>query len=420
MPATVTSSPSTPPQALSGTPPRVAAAAANKTTWMSAAEEKFQQAQAAVQKTQGLPYTAPPTHTRSESDSSNRGQASSSGKPTAAAALYAQAISAQGRSAVGPGPSASTPSRPKPAVPQYLTAEQEKAALRRYEEAKRAVDRTQNSDFSSDVAPSSSAPIAYESLFPAAASSSSTPNTVNQPPPFNSSVIPQSHLSEKERLRRAYEANDAAARARQNASPPPPLSPPSHNQYTSALEEKEALRKKFEERDNAQARSALATQTLPPKDGVFGSVTNSGGPERSPSSGRSPLGSRPTPLPPSAGTTSRILTATEEKALLRSKFEARYAEINNNNRNKPLINGSSATATPATPPPLMPRPPVEYIKETQEEDARVARLNEGGEGAAFDHTPSSSQRGGTPKPQGRLFYFFLLTNCRHRLFTMFF
>jgi hypothetical protein len=345
----------------------------------------------------------PPTHARSESDSSNRGQPSSSGKPTAAAALYAQAINAQGRSAAGSGSSASTPSRPKPAVPQYLTAEQEKAALRRYEEAKRAVDRTQNSDFSSDVAPASSAPIAYESLFPAAASSSSSPNAINQPPPFNSSVIPLSHLSEKERLRRAYEANDAAARARQNASPPPPLlSPPSHNQYTSALEEKEALRKKFEERDNAQAKGGLVTQT-PPRDGGFGPVTNSG-PERSPSSGPSPRGSRPTPLPPSAGTTSRILTAAEEKALLRSKFEARDAEINN--RNKPMINGNHNTSAaaplaPTTPPPLMPRPPVEYIKETQEEDARVSRFNEGEGGPGFDLTPSSSQRG-TPKPQGKL------------------
>lgn len=376
---------------------------------MSAAEEKFQQAQAAVQKTQGLPYMAPPplTHARNESDSSNRGQPSSSGKPTAAAALYAQAISAQGRSAVGPGPSASSPTKPKPTVPQYLTAEQEKAALRRYEEAKRAVDRTQNSEFSSDMAPSSSAPIAYESLFPAAASSSSRPTATDQPPPFNTSVIPQSHLSEKERLRRAYEANDAAARARQNASPPPPLlSPPTHNQYTSALEEKEALRKKFEERDNAQARGALVTPQTPPRNGGFGPGFNSGA-DRSPTSGVSPRGSnRPTPLPPSAGTSQRVLTAAEEKALLRAKLEARDAA--EANRNKPTINGNNnnhSSAAPITPPPLMPRPPVEYIKETQEEDARVSRLNDGEIGPVLydGSTPSSSQRG-TPKPQGIIFF----------------
>ena len=370
---------------------------------MSAEEEKlrlFQQAQAAAQKTQGIPYTAPPpTHTRNESDSSNRGQPSGSGKPTAAAALYAQALNAQGRSTVSPSPSASTPSRTKPPVPQYLTAEQEKAALRRYEEAKRAVDRTQNSEFSSDVTPGSSAPVAYESLFPAAASSSSRPSATDQPPPFNPSVIPQSHLSEKERLRRAYEANDAAARARQNASPPPPLSPPSHGQYTSALEEKEALRRKFEERDNAQARAALVSQT-PLRDGSFGPGSDSAAAERSPTSVRSPsakaAGSRPTPLPPTAGA-SRVLTAAEEKALLRAKLEARDAQTNR----KPAINGnhnSSAPHVPTTPPPLMPRPPVEYIKETQEEDARVSRFNDG-EGPVFDISPSSSRRG-TPKPQG--------------------
>ena len=362
---------------------------------MSAEEEKlrlFQQAQAAAQKTQGIPYTAPPpTHARSESESSNRGQPSGSAKPSAAAALYAQAINAQSRPGVGPGPSASSSPRTKPVVPQYLTADQEKAALRRYEEAKRAVDRTQNSDFSSDMTPSSSAPIAYESLYPAAASSSSRPSATDQPPPFNSSVIPQSHLSEKERLRRAYEANDAAARARQNASPPPPLSPPSHGQYTSALEEKEALRKKFEERDNAQAKGALVPQT-PPRDGNFGPSTNTGAAERSPSSGRS----RPTPLPPTAGT-SRVLSAAEEKALLRAKLEARDAQTNR----RPAINGNhnaSAPNVPTTPPPLMPRPPVEYIKETQEEDARVARLNDR-EGPIIDITPSNSRRG-TPKPQG--------------------
>jgi hypothetical protein len=66
---------------------------------------------------------------------------------------------------------------------------------------------------------------------------------------------------QKERLRRAYEASDAAARARQNdvnnSTPPPPISPPTQGQYANALEEKEALRRKFEARDNAQAKIAV-------------------------------------------------------------------------------------------------------------------------------------------------------------------
>jgi hypothetical protein len=373
---------------------------------MSAEEEKlrlFQQAQAAVQKNQGLSYTPPSGHVRNGSELSQSSAGGSGKPPTAAANLYAQAISAQGRSAAGPGPSASnaTPPRTKPAVPQYLTAEQEKAALRMYEEAKRAVDRTQNSEYDEpppDPTPASSAPIAYESLFPAAASSS-RPSGTDEPPPFNSSVIPQSHLSEKERLRRAYEANDAAARARQNA-PTPPNSPPTHGQYTNALEEKEALRKKFEERDNAQARGTVTPQTSPLRAGN-GHNTNSTAMDGIPSPGRSPTsatGSRPTPLPPAAAT-ARVLTAAEEKALLRAKFEARDAQANR----KPSINGinSSAPSESSTLPPLMPRPPVEYIKETQEEDARVSRLNMNGAIAMpeFDPTPSHSRRG-TPVPYG--------------------
>ncbi|KAF8802835.1 hypothetical protein BYT27DRAFT_7305745 [Phlegmacium glaucopus] len=61
-----------------------------------------------------------------------------------------------------------------------MTADEEKAALRRYEEAKRAVDRTQLSEYSSDLSPVASAPIAYESLFPAA--STSGPGTTDEPP----------------------------------------------------------------------------------------------------------------------------------------------------------------------------------------------------------------------------------------------
>ncbi|KAF8814835.1 hypothetical protein BYT27DRAFT_7081581 [Phlegmacium glaucopus] len=267
---------------------------------MTAEEERlrlFQQAQAAVQKTQGIPYTAaPPTHARNDSDMSSRGQASSGGsggaKPSAAATLYAQAINAQSRPGPGPGPSATSPSRAKPPVPQYMTADEEKAALRRYEEAKRAVDRTQLSEYSSDLSPVVSAPIAYESLFPAA--STSSPGTTDEPPPFDSSsAIPQSHLSEKERLKKAYEANDAATRARQNdvntSLQPPLVSPTTQGQYTNAFEEKEALRKKFEARDNSQAKGTLAPQPPLKTASVGTSVVNANpvANERTPSPGRS-------------------------------------------------------------------------------------------------------------------------------------
>ena len=61
-------------------------------------------------------------------------------------------------------------------------------------------------------------------------------------------------------------------------------------------------------------------------------------------------------------------------------------------------------------PPLTPRPPVEYIKETQEEDARVLQMNdEGGPpvNVFVDQAPSSSRRG-TPKPQGISLIVFVL------------
>ncbi|KDR69329.1 hypothetical protein GALMADRAFT_104297 [Galerina marginata CBS 339.88] len=359
---------------------------------VSAIDEKrsFQQAQAAVERAQAPPSTQ--THTRDNSDP----KTSASGTRPSASELYAQAIKARSGGAVAQAPAGGSSAAPPKSVPQYLTAEQEKAALRRYEEAKRAVDRTQNSEGSSSPS-GNSGPIAYESLFPGSssvpiASSSHPPPAEAPPPPFDSVA---SNIPEKERLRRAYEAQDAADLAQQNRqpSPPPPAAYPGPpltpapagpslpGQYANALEEKEAMRRKFEARDNAQARVNPAPQTPPRANSNPASGGSSGGIEGSSSPGRSPsanaAGFRPTPVPPGG---SRVLTAAEEKALLRAKYEAR----DSGNRKPtpspvttngvPPLNGSSG-AGPTTPPPLMPRPPVEYIKETQEEDARLSRLN---------------------------------------------
>ncbi|KAF8163766.1 hypothetical protein B0H34DRAFT_795424 [Crassisporium funariophilum] len=441
-PASLRASP--PPQTVTATPPRAAAAAAatpTKTDWMSAEEEKrrFQQATAAVAKTQGSLYTGPPatvgpTSTSNDSDPFKaQASSSSASKPTSAAAtLYAQAISAQTRAGAGSGSGAagsSSNSPTKPGVPQYLTAEQEKAALRRYEEAKRAVDRTQGSGYEEASPPRASnlsGPIAYESLFPsstsppATATSSSRPGTATDaPPPFDPSAgAVMSVVSEKERLRRAYEAQDAAAVARQNsanATPPPAAysaSPPPPGQYANALEEKEALRRKFDARDNANKPQVQTTnsapQPPPPRSnsvgsgGIINGVDGSSSPGRSPSANAS--GFRPTPAPPTSGSgSSRVLTAAEEKALLRAKYDARDTR-----KPTPVVNGTPAVngaspPMPSTPPPLMPRPPVEYIKETQEEDARVSRL--AGEVPMLDGAPKqngasgSSSNGGNP-PSG--------------------
>ena len=358
------------------------------------------------------------THSRSNSDPKSQ-SSSGSGSKLSGADMYAQAINAQNRKQAQAGGSVA-PSPAKPAVTQYPTAEQEKAELKRYQEAKRAVDRMQ-STIDDPPPPALTAPVAYESLYPgttrgapAASSSHPPPPSADAPPPFESAAGGSNimaHLSEKERLRRKYEAQDAAALARQNTktapppaaysppapvpapTPPPALAGPLPGQYANALEEKEALRKKFEERDKATKAIPTSQPQPPPRANSVTSnppaspKTNGGSsPRRTPSTNAG-AGSRPTPVPPAAGSgSSRVLTAAEEKALLRAKFEARDSGNTRKSPPPPTIPNGSASAvtngttsptvtTPSTPPPLKPRPPVEYIKETQEEDARLSRLN---------------------------------------------
>lgn len=231
--------------------------------------------------------------------------------------------------AAGSGSRASPPitSMPQP-VPHYPTADQEKAALRAYNAAKGAVDRNQGGG-------SSSTPIAYDALYPSQS---------------------QSPVSEKERLRREYEARDAAG-----ASPPAPAShsPPAPAEYSSAyganvslsatsgyqiVSEKEALRRKYE----AEERASRGGAPSPPPPRAGGS------------------GARSPPLPPTSGPT-QILSAIDEKARLRAKYDV---------EDVPVISGSSHGHTNGfvapPPPPLMPRPPAEYIHETRAED-RLSR-----------------------------------------------
>ncbi|KAF7295126.1 hypothetical protein MIND_01051100 [Mycena indigotica] len=307
------------------TPPRRGDASSNR--WPTAEEEKlrlYNDAQEAVTRTQGTGFY---------SDTNQAG------------------ASSHGRSLSNDASDNYRPAEPKPTaakVPQYMTAEQEKAALRRYHEAKEAVGRVQG--YSNDgSAPSASSPIAYDSLFPGqqiAASGSGVNGQTDSPPPFEAGANSQmSALSEKERLRRAYAAQDAAT-----VEAPPPF---------SGLSEKEIIQRKFDAQD-AQARQNTGAPSPPPRT-------------------MSPVG-RPKPAPPAG---SRILTAAEEKALLKAKYDAENASTPLTNGNAVHTNGGglsspsssvSAPSTPPIPPPLMPRPPAEYIQETQEEDARVSRF----------------------------------------------
>jgi len=308
-------------------------------------------------------------------------------KPSAAAALYAEAMNSRSTSGSQVGGSSTTPLVKTAPVP-YMTAAQEKAALKRYEDAKRAVDRTQNYP----------GPIAYESLFPADSSTrqSPPPPADDGPPPFEnatagpSSIIAQ--LSEKERLRREFESRDAVALGVKNKPPaayttPPPAAfpgPSTPAQYANALEEKEAMRKKLEARDAQLAARPNNTPPLPPPRSN-GIREGEGGlsPSRSTNAG-----SRPAPVPPAtASGTTRVLTAAEEKALLRSKYD--IYDSSRKTSPHPPSNASPPLASASTPPPLMPRPPAEYIKETQEEDARLSRLN----GVLDDVTPGIKLNG---------------------------
>ncbi|PPQ99223.1 hypothetical protein CVT24_009242 [Panaeolus cyanescens] len=382
-----------------------AAVSPTKQTFLSAEDEKrqmqrFREAQEAVQRTHGAVST--PVHTRDISDPKPSPSGSSS-KPTGAA-LYNEAMSQ--RTATGSASGSS--SSPAPSVPmglQYPSAEQEKAILRRYEEAKRAVDVTQ-SGLGNDEPPPPAGPIPYDSLYPAAkrsptnapppSSSSSYPPPSDAPPAFEATATGGSnimaHLSEKERMRRAYEAQDQAAYAqqRQNTAPPPAaapapapapeptpiVGPPPASQYTNAAEEKELARRKMEARDAAKAAKLAAQQQKLQQQQQQAQAQPGFTPTPPPprqnsnlsSPGSTSPGFRSAPQPPAVSPT-RVLTAAEEKALLKAKHEARDAA-----RGLPQagMNGNSGS-----PPPLMPRPPADYIRETQEEDARLSRINNG-------------------------------------------
>ncbi|KAK7470570.1 hypothetical protein VKT23_001994 [Stygiomarasmius scandens] len=375
-----------PPETSRGHTRRPSAGAANAASpWLSAAEEKrlYQEAMTKRDHVQGAAATgvSPTTTTprTNQSPSASRNWMSAEEEKTRLFNSARDAVArTQGQNAYAPQPQAAKPTssagasyrsdsgfKPHSGAPQYPSAEEEKAALRRYNEARQAVERTQNAGFepSSSVSPTSNNDL---------------------PPPFEAAapgpVDARTALAEKERLRRAYEAQDAAATAasaNQDTysdapaySSPPPF-PEGSSSIQNAISEKEMLRRKFAQQD-AEAMAA-ASRSTPPRN------------TPSPAQSRS----RPAPSPPSAGG-SRVLTAAEEKALLRAKFDAEdsgpssppphingYSNGINGMNGTNGINGTSSSSSSAAPPPLMPRPPAEYIQETQEEDARVSRYVNG-------------------------------------------
>lgn len=309
-----------------------------------------------------------------------------------------------------------------PKVPQYLTVEQEKEALRRYEEAKMAVDRVHHNPYESNAA----APIAYDSLYPKPGASSSSgagagAGAADAPPSFEASMTgpntnpgPMSAMAEKAALAERMRLEEAAAAAggmqNQNAAPPPSFNAVQDNiqqQYRDAAAEKEDVRKKLEAKDAAAAAKRARhqqqrqqslrnqhhqTQPLPPPQHAM-------------------------PQPPSGA---QVMTAAEEKARLKAKFEGKDAARMMGQKKvngmptppaspRPQVSSfqssntqvppqqrlttpvSSPHLTPPPPPPLMPRPPADYIRETREEDERVSRVVS--DGAGFDD--EGSEGGGS-------------------------
>lgn len=393
--------PSTPPNnAVSApaptTPPTQTAVAKPKNRWLTAEEEKaklFEAAQARVAITQGFGNTGSPAaslHGRSGSVASQSPASSPQMRALepgpAPRTPPAQGSSSGANNASSPQTPVSTRSR----VPVYASAEEEKAAMRRFYEAKAAVDRTQETAYGVSPMTAGSSPMPYDALYPAKPASPPPPANGGSPPPFAPSSSQPSYLSEKERLRRDYEARDAAAMGGSPPAPPrhntPPMSAVGSPGYqsqvpaatpsavlaasaamSSAAAEKEMLRRKFEAQD---AGVKGPPPTPPPRSGSFSAGSRTmATPPRSP------------PVPPGSSSGSRPLTAAEEKAQLRARYDSENRAGSPPNGSPvvqpiaPLkVNGTSFVAPPP-PPPLAPKPPKEYIQETQEEDMRThARL----------------------------------------------
>ncbi|KAL7283693.1 hypothetical protein ACG7TL_003129 [Trametes sanguinea] len=256
-----------------------------------------------------------------------------------------------------------------------LSAADEKAMLQRYYEAKNKVYQTQTAHYGR--VPGNAEPVPYDALYPTSPQASSATPSQSQPlspPPSHTPVAggpppafqptPGSSsqhpiLSEKERLRRHFEAQDAANAISPQYSPspqsqwqpppppdpypgspppphvypqspppmgamspdpwfsaaamspmnPPPFSPSGNpSQPLSAYEEKEMLKRHFGMQDGA-ARNSAVPPTPPPRSSQMMNGPRGRPPPTPPMSPNTPGGARP-------------LTAAEEKARLRAMYEA--------------------------------------------------------------------------------------------------
>ncbi|KAH9987476.1 hypothetical protein BJV74DRAFT_500399 [Russula compacta] len=322
-------------------------------------------------------------------------------------------------------------SKPPPVPPQVShtpkssrlpTAAEEKEMLRRYTDATRAVQLHHVANFGSDgiMASASSSLTPGPYLGGLDNNSAPAPDDELPPPWVPSPEFSQTEgMSEKERYRIAFEARERAAATvqRQSASPPPlastPTSPPA-DYYTATGTPYPTI--------NGSELSGTADGGLPPPWQPTPPATQSGLPPH--------LRARSPPVPPSNPAQPgqpRLLSAAEEKALIKAKYEAeeqspssppvtpqRQQEYHTSPRVTPPSGMPSPTRSelpvlrdhrqvaaltstpPRTPPPLMPRPPASYIQETADEDARLqdelanGKLSPSGTTTAMAAAPASA------------------------------
>ncbi|KAI0261407.1 hypothetical protein BC834DRAFT_479510 [Gloeopeniophorella convolvens] len=380
---------------------------ADTSRWATAEEEKIRLFNQAQQNARILQSYAQQdvnesriSHDRGNSrDSSRSFQQGSQGRPqviSAGAALYSQAMSAvnkPGWNVPAPTPhstsvpiSAAYPSQP----PRLPTAVEEKDMLQRYHDAANAVQRHHEANFGSaeGIMPSASSSYPPESAasvpYPGDVDHAPAPAPDELPPPWVPSADfsqPQG-ISEKERYRLAFEAREAASRvaAQETAVPPPestPTSPPA-DYYTATGTPRP--------NGNGADSGAHVDAGLPPPWHPTLPASQPAIPQH--------IRARSPPIPPSSpGSPARPLTAAEEKAMLKARFEAEEKQSaaaapphtspspQAQERAHPVPAPTVPLPVPSTvlapqkqiptPPPLMPRPPASYIKETAEEDARL-------------------------------------------------
>jgi hypothetical protein len=335
-------------------------------------------------------------HARVSSRDSSRSFQQGAGPPviSAGAALYSHAMASVHKPSWGtpvttPPPPASQSSKSS----RLPTAAEEKDMLRRYHNATSAVQRHHVANFGSSdgVMSSTSSGLPHDTTagpYPGGNLDTSGPAPDELPPPWVPSpeFSQLEGVSEKERYRIAFEARERAAAEQQSASPPPPASPttsPPADYYTATG----TLPPDVNGSDPPAADGAL-----PPPWQPASPATQSGLPPH--------LRARSPPLPPSPTQPGqqRMLSAAEEKAMLRAKYEAeeqvvaasppitprRQDEYNSPRtpsttgllpspiRSEPPISRDQRQISPPrSPPPLLPRPPASYIRETAEEDARL-------------------------------------------------